>query len=798
MKQHNMRVKSFYSILLLCAAFAAAGCSKKPAETKPEAADAPQPSAEAAAENTEAGVNYAPAPVITKTDACPEGAFKTKDGVCSCFYGMSKTEQDGRHAYGDLKPDGSDVLGASFKCADIACDSSGFMLPETICPNIRGCMAADGRWYPGLANATIKTQDYYVPGGMDTTLETVSEYGDCVLDRTDGIPLYSAKPDAKDSFACDRQSCACGTQTCHNGDICKDGKCTKDKQEPIELNDSNSIFEYHYSDYTIAGAGCWGKVVDTYHELYNQCEQTGDAYCTLNVPEEEKVDGADFGLRTIDAKTCKGGKRYCHGRGNFPMPAPKAANGYECQTIYDIPGFQSKDQLKAWTCAEEDGCKCGDKVCPKNAACIDEACLCGSETIPENYSCSEYCIDEKCTQKKHGIRCDTPSCACGQNTCQNGDFCRDGQCFCDHIPAPGNGYTCNAYTETSTYLVHNLYIADRHTERHYPKCTKEEECQCGENSCMKDMYCISGNCYCGETPVTTHAKGLQCDHNTLKCDAASCNCYGHKIKKDDFCYRARCGFYGKLDEKGCKCGGVPMDDTLFSCELGKDGKPIAICTDSVGCSCDKAFCPINTACVKGQCVDYLTLKPKPGKDVLDETVLFDKSNGLPVCNSDAGCACGKKSCEKGKYCINGVCFRDPFTKKFDNKVLYYRFTNTDSPEDNTINYRPTNLLFEDENKKLCEYEKELRSYYDEYGGIFFKKYKDDSFDNHLCANEQYKDMTIGEFLKNCGTGPVPADVAVKYCYIGLEFVNGEVETELSINYSGWEGEDFKFDFPSVE
>ena len=85
-------------------------------------------------------------------------------------------------------------------------------------------------------------------------------------------------------------------------------------------------------------------------------------------------------------------------------------------------------------------------------------------------------------------------------------------------------------------------------------------------------------------------------------------------------------------------------------------------------------------------------------------------------------------------------------------------------------------------------------YYYEYDGIYFKQYKDDSYDNHLCSNPQYKNMTIGEFLKNCGTGPVPKDVAVKYCHLGIQFELGELVTEFSVNYSGWVGEDFVFDF----
>jgi len=70
--------------------------------------------------------------------------------------------------------------------------------------------------------------------------------------------------------------------------------------------------------------------------------------------------------------------------------------------------------------------------------------------------------------------------------------------------------------------------------------------------------------------------------------------------------------------------------------------------------------------------------------------------------------------------------------------------------------------------------------------------------NGVCANKSYKDMTIGEFLKNCGTDPIPKDVAVKYCYLGIQYEDIEMVTDFSIHFSGWEGEEFDFDTNSVQ
>ncbi|MBQ9816966.1 MAG: hypothetical protein IJM59_05805 [Proteobacteria bacterium] len=654
-------------------------------------------------------------------------------------------------------------------------------------------MTVDGRWYPGLAIPKYDQQKYYVPGGMDTTLETVAIFGDCVLDRTDGIPLFSENTDARDNYACDRQICPCGTTSCSNGDLCKDGKCTMDMQKPIVLNDSNSIYEYFYSDYTTAGGGCWGKVPDIYHQLFNTCEETVDDYCTFDIPDEDREYGADFGLRSYDAEACKGGKRYCHGRGNFPMTAPKDAAGYVCKTIYEMPGYKSKDPLKAWICDKEDGCICGGKSCAIGGACIDEKCYCGTEILPDHYKCEDYCEDDKCAHKKYGIQCHDESCACGQDTCNKGDFCRNGQCFCDAIPSPRNGYICENQIELTNYYTTRENISD--IKRHYLMCTQEDGCKCGDNTCMSGMYCIIGNCYCGASQTNTLGKGLKCIDKYPKCVDDTCNCYGHQIHKGEMCSPLQCGYYGTLDADGCKCGGVPMNEELYSCELGKESKPVAICKKGDGCKCGETQCRQGMACYQNQCVDFLMLKPEA------DNYIFNPQTGLPVCSSTEGCACGKITCEKGKHCLNGVCFKDPFTKKFDDKVYYYRIINADISYDDVASFRPVNLLLENEKQKLCEYEKKLVKYYKDVGytdEIYFKKYKDDSFDNHLCADPKYKDITIGEFLKNCGTGPIPADVAVKYCYLGIEYDIGEEITDISISYSGWEDEGFKFNSSSAE
>ena len=775
-------------------------CGKK-ADNAPDAGGAEAPKADVAnpAEPASASVKVnpsatvlPPAPRIEKSDICPAKANKTGDGVCSCYYGGYDTQNSIPDIYKDsLRADSSDVLGSDFECTITPSGSDCDFGTAAVCTKIRGCTTLDGRWYPALAKAafsfhdgvrgsqlgeskergllanrnTSRSDHYYVPGGMDITLESASVQGDCVLDRTDGIPLFSAQDKPAQPFACDRPSCPCGTLTCRNGQICRDDKCTFDTLQPIALNDSNSHFEYYDTNWQ----GGHVDIYDIIEDIHKQCKETKSPNCTFDIPDDDNEEGTKFGIRVFDAEKCNGGKRYCHGKDNFPMLIPKNAKGYVCLDVAEFPDYKSDLPLKAWTCTLEEGCECGGKKCPQNAACVDETCLCGKDIITPDAQCSLYCTNEACSRNGIGIRCTEKSCACGSTQCTQGEICRNGQCYCDDKLSLGTDYVCSVLENTA------FARFDASQVRHAPnkriqKCNKPEGCACGDMTCPQNARCDKNECFCGASKVTPDIVGFVCSDDSgepqLECRTDDCSCYGKKMKKQEICEPERCTRYSVPGPMGCMCDGVAIDTENYTCEPGKDGKMVQVCRENNStCSCGNEECDPLSVCYKDHCVDRATLKPLSDG--------YRLVHGVLKCSNPAGCACGKTQCEENKYCMNGLCFRDPFTKKFGSKIYYYRFVRTNDSLDDAI---AQSLLYEDESKTLEQYEKELKRY---DSGLYIRG-----------IGNRDKNMTIAELLKTCGGGIIPKDVATKYCYIRLIQEEGECGGDHVLEFSGWQGEDY--------
>ena len=202
---------------------ALSACKKAEDAPKENAAEAPKaevnPTDSQTPDAPPVKVQMPPAPRITQSNICPQKATKTKDGICSCMHGgLDSLLPLINSLKAPLQLDGSDVLGDEFECTITREEDSNDFGTAAVCTKLRGCMTLDGRWYPALSKTalthhrneggatphyttdngllanrfTSRSAPYYVPGGMDITLESVSELGDCVLDRTDGIPLLSA------------------------------------------------------------------------------------------------------------------------------------------------------------------------------------------------------------------------------------------------------------------------------------------------------------------------------------------------------------------------------------------------------------------------------------------------------------------------------------------------------------------------------------------------------------------------------------------------------------------------------
>ena len=217
----------------------------------------------------------------------------------------------------------------------------------------------------------------------------------------------------------------------------------------------------------------------------------------------------------------------------------------------------------------------------------------------------------------------------------------------------------------------------------------------------------------------------------------------------------------------------------INCVPAKGGKLVNYCqnNEKEACRCgeEEKSCAIGLVCRNGECVDRNSLK-------VFENEGYDLSNGLWICNNSDGCICGKApkngkmNCETGKFCINGICHKDRYFRKLGEKMLYFRLQeHGDVDNFNASRDKLWSLMFIDATQAICQ-------------GDWTEVYQEiDGKRIDFCYDEQYKAMTVGDLLKNCGVGPQPENVASLYCE--LDFLKGSLghspSTTTKIRVSGW-------------
>lgn len=317
---------------------------------------------------------------------CPKGA-KFQNGTCICPAAKGK---DGERKDCVLKPQAFPLFSKDFECVPNFWEC----FQSVMCMNPEGCHTADGIHYGPYYEAG------YIVGGVDTSVDTHRGYGSgvCVLDRTDGIPLFSARKDNHSDFACDQEFCPCASDTCILGEICQNGQCMPDNSPLPALTASNS---------KDIEADSLPKYLD-------------------EIPE-----------KTFDTDSCPGGKRYCHAAGTKPMMIPN--DDYRCETVASLPNVH-RSGLLAWVCQSE-ACACGDTRCKEGDACMDGVCHhpeCHGDSQPAveppsdmmNYACED--VASLPGIKKPGLMawvCQSRyRCECGNTECKLGEACINGKC----------------------------------------------------------------------------------------------------------------------------------------------------------------------------------------------------------------------------------------------------------------------------------------------------------------------------------------------------------------------------------
>ena len=252
------------------------------------------------------------------TPICPEGA-KLEGDRCFC----QATSGENPEGKCNLATIAVQESGKGFKCVPNFWEC----FQSVMCTLPEGCTAPDGRYYGPYYTHSV------TPGGIVVSEETPYASGECVLDRTDGLQLFSKLSDKSGNFACDEDFCACGNTTCIRTELCLAGACQPDNSQIPELTPSN------------------------------RSELEADSLPLY-------IDGMPPFV--FDPYKCEGGKIYCHGKDNPPMVRPH--EDFECKTVKSLPGFEDRKSLKAWVCPFDE-CACKANKCTKDQICFNGNCL---------------------------------------------------------------------------------------------------------------------------------------------------------------------------------------------------------------------------------------------------------------------------------------------------------------------------------------------------------------------------------------------------------------------------------------
>ncbi len=482
---------------------------------------------------------------VCMKDSCPCG-----DGACM-KYGVC---QDGVCKCGNITTNLHDeficTMYYNYEPID-GCSESHETDGILVCPKAGGCHTRDGRHFPQWA--TIGSAGYngresnkisHIDSGFDTTIESTSVYGECVLDRSDGL-MGMTLANGAPSFVCDKQICSCGKESCRLGEVCDNGKCREDTCQAHIQNDK-------WCNINLNTGICDKR--DFYEKIYIH---DGD-----NIKKDIKIEKDENGRYYENTKSfylnqpteyyngnaCTGGHRYCHGKNNDPIPAPDKAQGYQCLEVTSLPGTKAKDHLKTWLCMNENGCACGESQCKYGDSCIDNACVsvtrpvtqCHGKPLRDGYECLD------------GQRCSWNSCPCGNTKCQKNEYCSDGQCYIE-------------------FLADSVEDGDvEPAPIHYPVSSDRN---------VKSVW--------------------TCE------DVKGCSCNGKHINKSDVC-RLPCYGDGKLDDKGCWCGDKLLKNMENETCLKQNDQYQILCNDPAGCTCGNTKCPMTTYCSAKKCIDPLT------------------------------------------------------------------------------------------------------------------------------------------------------------------------------------------------
>ena len=298
-------------------------------------------------------------------------------------------------------------------------------------------------------------------------------------------------------FLCEEENCTCGNQKCGKNQICAYGNCY------------------------FAGQKRNGFAECTFDSYFEHCG-------TSDTPEQV--------IRYLCSKQCPS-----------EIP-PEKKEGYEYDT-FSLNDCYSVD-IGLWTCKNEEGCSCGNEICPKNVACVNGQCA--LYTASENFEMSQYYFDaHTCATEYPEVLSYRPKVSDHYYIAKLERFpymrywaCDDSnECICNGEKLPPNTI-CYREKDGTEYVACPPVEWESYSAQRAPKditnyicnnnqwmCQKNK-CMCGDKTLPKNAHCKDDVIYCDVYEMPSDKTGYACleTDKKWKCTAEKCLCGGMELR----------------------------------------------------------------------------------------------------------------------------------------------------------------------------------------------------------------------------------------------------------------------------
>lgn len=491
--------------------------------------------------------------------------------------------------------------GSSFKCVDFIEKKSTTQETQenyyalTVCNNKSGCKTPDGRIF------NYKMHDYF--------LNFTTNSDELFNNNSERLCTYHLEGDRDTT-----------TET-----RCKTGDCVWPKDYDFDLSVSRQIIFLDQDE----------DIKDLPHNYHDPI--LVDHHYASNVKAYE------VSVALPDTSSCDGGKRFCHGTSNTPIPAPNA-DGYVCQSLaYD------NNSVKEWICTLPEGCTCGETTCEEGASCTNGVCACHGIILEQNspYTCHKNAIQ---TDAVSFAICKDGNCPCGESRCEAGAICQNNKCYCGNTKPEleqkgntSNGWICKTHDNIEfTEICGNE-----------DGCTLSESIKCPLNTTIKN-----NDCYCGKDKQPTQEFICTYDEtdktyywvcqNEMGCGTL----YGASYKEGDMFRLPDCWSENALSEEGCMCGDERHLQSALCLESLKYGL-VNVCNNTSGCHDQNRHCNYGEYMKGNTCIVPDSMDGKAAENYWIEAA-YQNAKKAVKCEQNE-CPCGNTICKWGESCQDNQC-----------------------------------------------------------------------------------------------------------------------------------------------